>query len=167
MARMERNIYYEEGNTARITGNALAEPDRRVSEPEKKRNSSKKIQREVYTAAELEADRAKAFDAKYMLIILSMVAVMAAASIGMLLLQQKVVEKKASIETLQSDIRNQQTDNKQAENSLENMYTMEEIYQKATNELGMVYARDGQVKYYQINQDDYVKQYKDVSSSTN
>ena len=46
--------------------------------------------------------------------------------------------------------------------TLDNMYTLEQVYDAATNELGMVYARKGQIVYYESANEDYVKQYQDV-----
>lgn len=45
------------------------------------------------------------------------------------------------------------------------MYTLDDIYNVATNELGMVYAKKGQIIYYDSANEDYVKQYQDVPGS--
>ena len=46
--------------------------------------------------------------------------------------------------------------------SLESMYSLDDIYNVPTNELGMVYAKKGQVVYYESANEDYVKQYQDI-----
>ncbi|MCR5543242.1 MAG: cell division protein FtsL, partial [Eubacterium sp.] len=59
-----------------------------------------------------------------------------------------------------------QADNSAYENSLNNMYSLEDIYTIATNELGMVYSQNGQIVYYEQEQGDYVKQYSDVPATS-
>ena len=41
---------------------------------------------------------------------------------------------------------------------------LEHIKDVAMNELGMVYAKKGQIVYYESASEDYVKQYQDVPS---
>ena len=48
---------------------------------------------------------------------------------------------------------------------LNNMYSLDDIYNVATNELGMVYAKKGQIIYYEGADEDYVKQYQDIPGS--
>ena len=45
---------------------------------------------------------------------------------------------------------------------LDSMVDLSEIYEIATEKLGMVYSQPGQTLYYSQNSDDYVIQYKDV-----
>jgi hypothetical protein len=42
------------------------------------------------------------------------------------------------------------------------MVDLDERYEFATSELGMVYSQPGQTLYYSQNNDDYVVQFKDV-----
>ena len=46
------------------------------------------------------------------------------------------------------------------------MYSLEDVYTIATSELGMVYSENGQIRYYENEQGDYVKQYSDVPETT-
>lgn len=73
------------------------------------------------------------------------------------------------IRTQQNNINNLETqleaindDNAAFRMALDNMYTLDQIYDVATNELGMVYAKKGQIVYYDSANEDYVKQYQDV-----
>ncbi len=63
---------------------------------------------------------------------------------------------------MEAQLEQAQTDNAAYKSSIESMYTIDEIYDVATNELGMVYARNGQIIYYESANEDYVKQYRDV-----
>ena len=45
---------------------------------------------------------------------------------------------------------------------LDSMVDLNNIYDIATQKLGMVYSQPGQTLYYSKNSDDYVIQYKDV-----
>ena len=55
-----------------------------------------------------------------------------------------------------------QTDNEAKRVQLENMYSLDDIRRIATSELGMVYAKKGQIIYYESADEDYVKQHMDV-----
>ena len=70
--------------------------------------------------------------------------------------------QKKNIVGLENELDNLRTDNSAYKMSIENMYSLDQIYDVATNELGMVYARKGQIVYYESANEDYVNQYQDV-----
>ena len=91
-----------------------------------------------------------------------MMVIMIISCVVMLKIQSDVTVSERRIISLQNQLQTIQSDNIAYENSLNNMYSLEEIYNVATGELGMVYSQNGQVIYYESSQDDYVTQYKDV-----
>ena len=84
---------------------------------------------------------------------------------NMIMMESKIDSKKNEISSLQSEIRDMKADNEAFENSLSDSYTLEEIYNIAVNELGMVYSEKGQIVYYDTANEDYVNQYQDVPSA--
>ncbi len=65
--------------------------------------------------------------------------------------------------TLESTLSTLKLENDEEYNRIMNSVNLEEIREKAMNELGMVYAGAGQVITYQEPDSDYVKQYTDIS----
>ena len=80
----------------------------------------------------------------------------------MLTVQGSVENKERKIESLQEEIQDMEADNTAYENKLNSMYSLEDVYNIATGELGMVYSENGSIIYYENEQGDYVKQYGDV-----
>lgn len=165
--RPTRSMYYFEGSAVR-----KLDPDEYYEQPARK--PERKVERrEVHTerrvsrekvdkATAKKLDKALAFDFKYTVFVVASVFVMVVACVMMLYWEAKVNEQKDHISSLESELETLQTDNAAFKMSLDNMYTLEQVYDAATNELGMVYARKGQIVYYESANEDYVKQYQDV-----
>ena len=54
------------------------------------------------------------------------------------------------------------TINSALENRISTLVDLDYIYQVATEELGMTYASDDQVIYYDKSESEYVRQYEDI-----
>lgn len=147
--------YVVEGSVVRRVNEA---PARRIS-PEAEPPRKNKNKRQSVPAS---LDRALAFNLKYTIFVVASVCIMIAACIVMLYMETRVNEQKRNINGLEAQLEEAQTDNAAYKSSIESMYTIDEIYDVATNELGMVYARSGQIIYYESANEDYVKQYRDV-----
>lgn len=80
----------------------------------------------------------------------------------LLKLTSEVKEQKEAVATLKSQVTTQLDENAGYSAGLDSMTDLDEIYDIATNQLGMVYSQPGQTLYYSQNNDDYVVQYKDV-----
>lgn len=158
MNERTRNMgYVVEGSVVRRVNEA---PARRISpdmKPPKKNKNDNKRQ-----SVPASLDRALAFNLKYTIFVVASVCIMIAACSVMLYMETRVSEQKRNINSLEAQLEEAQTDNVAYKSSIESMYTLDEIYDVATNELGMVYARSGQIIYYESANEDYVKQYRDV-----
>ena len=124
-------------------------PQRRVLPEQERRISAK-------------ADRALAFDMKYTLFVMASILIIIGACVFMLHMEASISEQKSNINALENELEAIEDDNAALKLSLESMYSLDDIYNVATNELGMVYAKKGQVVYYESANEDYVKQYQDV-----
>ncbi len=158
MAR--RSSYVVEGNTVRHY--SYAEPVRRERPAERPQPKKRVV---TYPKAAKKAENSLSFDMRYTVVVCITLLCMIASCIIMLYVQGKVEAREKNIESLQSELQVVQADNSAYENSLNNMYAMEDIYKIATSELGMVYSQTGQIVYYDQANGDYVKQYEDVPGS--
>ncbi len=157
MASERRTMYYTEGSVVRKRDVYVAEPARR---PEHRPDVYRKPK--TYKKAAEKAQKSLGFDGSYMVLVSVMMIVMIVSCVVMLKIQSDVTVSERRILSLQNQLQTIQSDNLAYENSLNNMYSLEEIYNVATGELGMVYSQNGQVIYYESSQDDYVTQYRDV-----
>lgn len=154
MSERTRSMYYIEGSAVRKI-DAMPE---RYNRPER----TKRVAPKQVTVTPAALDRALAFDFKYAVFVVAAVLIMVSACVTMLYMESKVSSQKSNINSLQSQLETMQADNASYKSNIEGMYTLDQIYDVATNELGMVYARSGQIVYYQGADEDYVKQYQDV-----
>ena len=159
MATRVRDLYIEEGGAVRRLQPAPS-PERRPSARPRKKGKT-------YTKAAKKAEQSKGFDLRYTLVLATMLIMVIVSCVIMLAVQGSVESKERKIESIQQQIQDVQADNAAYENKLESMYSLDDIYTIATNELGMVYSENGAIIYYEDAQGDYVKQYDDVTKTTN
>lgn len=165
--RPAKSMYYFEGSAVR-----KLDPSEYYEQPARK--TERRVERKPVHTERREAgkrvdkntarklDKALAFDFKYTVFVVASVFVMVCACVMMLYWEAKLDSQKANISSLESELEALETDNAAYKMTLDNMYTLEQVYDAATNELGMVYARKGQIVYYESANEDYVKQYQDV-----
>lgn len=154
MSERARNMYYIEGSTVRkmdVAPDKERVPEQRPAKPVKKR-----------APLPAAADRALAFNLKYTVFVTMSMFIMVCACVAMLYMETKINTQQKNINSLESELEAILDDNAAYRVNLENMYTLDQIYDVATNELGMVYAKKGQIVYYESANEDYVKQYQDV-----
>lgn len=77
-------------------------------------------------------------------------------------LQSEVVNHSENLTTLQEDLANLTEANNTAYNAAEDSVNLEEIRDKAMNEMGMVYESQGTVIEYESPASGYVKQYDSI-----
>ena len=154
-----RQVYYTDGTAARQMYTSPA-PSRRVS-PQQRPQERQKVKRRV-TA---QTKKTLAFSAGYMMFMVCMVGLVVGSCVLMLYMNTKISTQQNNISALESELEKIQDDNAAHKLRLNNMYTLDDIYNVATNELGMVYAKKGQIIYYDSADEDYVKQYQNVPGS--
>ena len=77
-------------------------------------------------------------------------------------LQSDIVSRSENITALQQELAELCEQNDTAYQAAENSVNLEEIRNRAVNELGMVYAAQGRVVEYESPSSDYVNQYNDI-----
>lgn len=167
-----RNLYYTDGSAARKAEFAPSydRPVRRQEPrpqraPQKKTNYQTGAQRAQAQRRREQAEKALAFDFRYTVFVVAAVAVMVVACVYMLYMESRINTQQNNINSMTSQLEKIENENTSYAMSLNNMYTLDDIYDVASNELGMVYAKKGQIVYYESASEDYVKQYQDVPSA--
>lgn len=156
--RRVRDMYYVDGSAARKLDNAPDReyiPERRKKEvPERRKNTARRVNKKL--------DKALAFDFRYTVFVVASIFVIVGACAIMLYMESKIDEQQSNIKHMEAELESIENDNAAYAATLNNMYTLDEIYDVAANELGMVYAKKGQIVYYESADEDYVKQYQNV-----
>lgn len=163
--QVRRQMNYVDGTAAR---QMYAAPARRAYEPERKSPSRRVAPQErpkVKRRVTAQTKKTLAFSAGYMMFMAFMVCLVVGSCVLMLYLNTKISTQQNNISALQAELEKIEDDNAAHKLRLNNMYTLDDIYNVATNELGMVYAKKGQIIYYDSADEDYVKQYQDVPGS--
>lgn len=153
-----RDMVYFDGSAVRKLDYGATERVR----PERRQEVRPERKPERRQAVDKRVDKALAFNLKYTVFVMASVVIMVAACVVMLYMETKISDQESNISQLESQLESLEKDNKAYATSLEGMYTLEQINDVAINELGMVYAKKGQIVYYESANEDYVKQYKDV-----
>ncbi len=149
---MAKNNYYVEGNTARQV-QAMPVPERRSDYEREQRKNKRK---------EKKLQHVLAFDLKYTLMLVISLGAMAYACSMMLSAQATLQAQKKELAALTESYENLQNANDAKVAKMRDSLDLNYIFNVATNELGMVYPKSGQVLTYESTKEQYVKQYKDV-----
>lgn len=87
------------------------------------------------------------------------------ACVRYLQLQSEITERSKNITAMQLELENAKEENTTRYNAIVNSMNLEEIREKAMTELGMVYAKAGQVIEYQDPANHLVTQYANIPES--
>lgn len=148
---------YIYGNTVR---QAQVMPERQPREVERPK-------REKQVSPQVKKNRRQALrmNPAYLAFLTIAAVVTLAACVWYLQLRAEVSSRSANIATLQQELVEIKEENTTRYNSIMDSVNLEEVRNKAINELGMVYASSEQVVTYQNPENDYVKQYEAIPES--
>lgn len=159
---MERRDYYQntyiEGNTVRRQQTV----PKRESVPQKSREQIIR-ERDRRLAAKRNRQRALSINRGYVMFLTAATLVCCMVCVLFIHLQSNITTHMADIASLETQISDLNADNAAAENRLETTMTLEEIKARA-GELGLIYPASDQIKYYSVENSDYMNQYGDVAS---
>lgn len=163
MEERERNRRnYIEGNTVRRQS---AEP---VRKPERERieRSSEEIRRERRRrqAAKHNQQRALQMDLRYVIFLIAATVVCCAVCIVFLQLKSSITTHMSNIAAIESQISEQKADNVAAKKRLETAMNLEEVKAAAAG-LGMILPGSEQIRYYSVENSDYMNQYGEIPSN--
>lgn len=142
-----------------VYGNAVPKPEilperRRETRPQEDLTTSRQVRRNRKRATSISPGYAK------FLVAASVCAV--CICIMFLRLQSDIVSRSEHITELQENLADLTEENDTAYQAAENSVNLEQIREKALNELGMVYASQGSVVEYDGPQENSVIQYNDI-----
>lgn len=89
-------------------------------------------------------------------------AAMVAFVVGFLCLKEKIIEQNRHIASLENQINNLKSDNDAYYNKVMASVDLEAIREAAMDRLGMKYAEESQIQYYDTDGSSYVRQYQEV-----
>ena len=153
----ERNM--ETKRQAYIYGNVVQQPKvaprrREEIEPSQPKRVSRQVKKNRRNAVRMSA--------RYV-IFLSAAAVLALfVCIQYLSLQSEIAVRSQNITSLQKELASAKEENTTKYNAITDSVNLEDVRNRAVNELGMVYASAGQVIQYKSLSSDYVKQYQEI-----
>lgn len=119
------------------------------------------------TSRQVRKNRNKALHMSAGYVVFLAIAAIAALIVctGYLKLQSEITSRSRNIASLQEELADLKEDNTTRYNAVLNSVNLEEIREKAINELGMVYASPEQIIKYKSPTSNTVKQYEDIPKS--
>ncbi|MCF0145993.1 MAG: hypothetical protein HUJ73_05350 [Eubacterium sp.] len=79
-------------------------------------------------------------------------------------LRQRLISQNETIEQMESSLTRLKADNDAYENRTRTMVNLEDVKKAALGRLGLNYAKESQIRYYNADDESYVRQYTDVGS---
>lgn len=143
---------------AYVYGNVAAEP---AYEPEgcgREHRNRRKASRQVRK----NRHKALGMNSGYVMFLAFAAMLALAVCVNYVKLQSKITSRSESISELQAELAEMKEENNTRYNFVMDAVNLEEIRQKAQEELGMVYASEDQVIEYASPSADYVKQYENI-----
>ncbi|MCR5581628.1 MAG: hypothetical protein K6F66_08550 [Pseudobutyrivibrio sp.] len=157
-----QTYYYNQGNAVRKEVQPYVRPARILPTREQREREKREdaIRRQKITdrrrAAALRKNRLLT---GYMIIAVLVTCIML---VGYVALQTKVTTRMNHIASLENELSTINADNNAAESRIATTTNLNDIKDRAINELGMVYATSNQIVYYSVDGSDYMSQYKDI-----
>lgn len=149
--------YYVDGNTVR---RLEGEPEeRRQRQLEKERQRRRKENRHV---AKRNQEKAMRMNMGYVVFCTLALLVTCGVCVAYIQLQSDITSRMKNISKLESQVADLKADNDAAMKRIDLSTDLDVVKQKAMTELGMGYAKTGQIVYYSVEDNDYMNQYSDI-----
>lgn len=163
--RRQSERYYIDGNTARrLNTESEMERRRRRRLREQRRQAERKQAEQVQQEKPVirREKRVAVFDLKYTLFLVVSVGITLGTCLMYMRSDAELTRMEQSVAALQTQLQDIQDKNRNMEESLNVTIDLNEVYREATGRLGMVYAGEDQVIYYNSSNSDYVRQYESI-----
>lgn len=154
-----RENYYIDGNTVR---RMEAAPDYRRQREERERREREKEQNRKRRIARRNQEQVLRVSRSYVTF-LTMAAVVFAVFAGLYIyIQSDITARMNTISNLESQIADVRAENDEAYKRINTSVDLESIRNVAMLQLGMSYAKESQIVYYSVGDDDYMNQYGEI-----
>lgn len=162
MKKEVRNEYYIDGNTVRRMETA---PDYRREREERIRREREQEEKRRQRVARRNQEKAMRMGKSYVVFMTMAVLVFGVFSGLYIRIQSDVTARMKTIASLESQIADVKADNDEALKRINTSTNLESIRNIAITELGMSYAKESQIIYYSVGDDDYMNQYSEIPES--
>lgn len=161
--KLEKTMYYTEGNAARqMQAMPASVPDYREERRRREEEEREAELRRKKRIARKNQEKALRTSRKYVMF-LSMGAIIFAGFAGAYIkIQSDITARMRNISRLESQISDLRAENDEAYKRISTAVDLEAIKNSAINELGMFYATSDQIVYYTVEKDDYMNQYIEI-----
>lgn len=143
---------------AYVYGNAvpktLDRPSRPVTEPKEKKEVSRQVKRNRKQAMDMSRS--------YAIFLAAAAVMMLFVCVNYVQLRSELVTRSKHITSLQQELASLNEENTTRYNSIMDSVNLNEVREKAMNDLGMVYADGSQIIEYDNPTGDYIKQYENI-----
>ena len=150
--------YYVDGNTVR---RMEAVPDyrreRREREEREREEQLRRRKRQVRRNQERQLRMSKSY-----VIFLTMAVIFGVFAGTYIKIQSDMTARMNTISNLESQIADLKADNDEAYKRIRMSVDLDSVREKALNELGMSYAKESQIIYYTVDNDDFMNQYSEI-----
>ena len=153
MGEKQHKYEYYDGNTVRTTNPIRKQPVRRSTGTRKKK---------INQAVRRNQAKALAFSKAYTMILAVAVLATLAICVYYISAQSRNIAQSEKIASLEQQLNDLKDENNAMTERLQSMMDLNYIYKMATEKLGMVYAGEDQIIYYDSVNKDYVKQYQEI-----
>lgn len=160
-AYTNRNQYYIDGNTVRRT-QAETMPDYRRERQERIRREKQEELRRKQKIARRKQEKALRVSRSYVTFLTMAVIVFGVVAGTYINIQSDITARMNRIASLESQIENLKADNDEAYKRISTTVDLESVKMTAMSELGMSYAKESQIVYYSVGDDDYMNQYSEI-----
>lgn len=146
-----RSQMYVYGN---VVTKPAYEPERRTKEPERTGKTSRQVRKNRRKALHMSPGY---------VIFLAVAAILALiVCVNYVQIQSRLTSRSKAITAMQEELADMKEENNTKYNAVMDSVNLDEIRDKAQNELGMVYASSDQIVEYDNPASDYVKQYENI-----
>lgn len=165
-SQRDKTVNYIDGNTVRKlqpdTRRRQEEIHQELEEKKRRDREIRERKKTVRAAARRNQERALQMSPGYVLIVAAAMAVMVGVSGVYLYLRAELTTNIKTVAVLKSEVLDLKTENDAEEKRIETSINLDEIRQKAIQELGMVYPAKDQIRYFKMDTNDYMNQYQDI-----
>lgn len=139
-----------------------------VTKPEytpKKKKTSAKPKKKVSRQVQKNRKRALHMNAAYVLFLTIAATIVLLLCVNYVRLQSEMIKHSKNVTALQEELANMKEENTTKYNAVVDSVNLDEVRERAINELGMTYATPEQIVEYDNPASDYVKQYENIPKS--
>lgn len=155
----KRRDYYVEGNAVRRMESV---PDYRQIQKERIEKEREAELRRRKRIARRNQERELRMSRSYVMFLTVAVLVFGIVAGTYIKIQSDMTARLKTISSLKSQIEDLTADNDETVKRINTMIDLDSIRDRAMNELGMSYAKESQIIYYTVGDDDYMNQYGEI-----